>query len=180
MQTQKSQIREIFESVVIAGILAVFIITFVVQSFVVEGRSMYPSLHDGERLFVNKFIYRFKEPQRGDIVVFSPKGDPGKKYIKRIIGVSGDEVVINREGVYINSMKIEEDYINELARTGFNTFKVPEGHIFVLGDNRNHSTDSRNLQHVGYVDYKSVSGKAFWVYWPLNWIRILKSPDYDI
>lgn len=180
MQTQKSQVRELFESVAIAGVLAFFIITFVVQSFVVEGRSMYPSLHDGERLFVNKFIYRFQRPSRGDVVVFAPKGEPKKKYIKRVIGEPGDTIVINSSGVFVHGKEIKEDYINERAYFGHDTYVVPEGHVFVMGDNRNHSTDSRDQQRVGFVDYKTISGKAFWIYWPLNRIRLLHAPKYDL
>ncbi|AZR73106.1 signal peptidase I [Anoxybacter fermentans] len=180
MQIQKSQVREFFESIIIAGVLAFFIITFVVQSFVVQGHSMYPSLHDGERLFVNKFIYRFTEPKRGDIIVFSPKGEPGKKYIKRVIGLPGDHIEITKDGsVIVNGQIIKEDYINEKARYGIGHYTVPEKHVFVLGDNRNHSSDSRDIIRVGYVSYKSISGKAFWVYWPLNRIRILRNPEYN-
>ena len=176
MQIARAQVREVFESVVIAVILAFFIITFVVQSFVVEGHSMYPTLNEGERLFVNKFIYRFQTPKRGDVVVFAPHGEPKKKYIKRVIGLPGDRILVNVEGVYINNKKIEEPYINEMAYFGFGEYTVPEKHLFVMGDNRNHSTDSRDSERVGYVSMKSVSGKAFWIYWPLNRIRILKSP----
>lgn len=177
MQIQRTQIKEFVESIVIAGILAFFIITFIVQSFVVEGESMLPSLHDGERLFVNKFIYRFQEPKRGDIVVFAPKGEPKKKYIKRVIGLPGEEIIVNRDGVYINGHLVEENYINAKAEEGFGRYVVPENHFFVLGDNRNRSTDSRNFYQVGFVPFKSISGKAFWVYWPLNKIRLLKFPQ---
>lgn len=176
MQTVKSQVRELIESLVIAGVLAFFIITFVLQSFVVDGASMYPSLHNGERLFVNKFIYRFTEPKRGDVIVFTPKGETNRKYIKRVIGLPGDEVEVTADGIYINGVRIEEPYINVIANSGFGIYTVPEKHVFVLGDNRNHSTDSRVMYSVGYVSYKSISGKAFWVYWPLNRIRLLKTP----
>ena len=179
MQIQKSQIREFVESIVIAGVLAFFIITFVIQSFVVEGHSMDPTLADGERLFVNKFVYRFQEPKRGDVIVFTPQGEPRKKYIKRVIGLPGDLVDVAIDGVYVNKQLIKEDYVQEIAKKYLGSFEVPEEHVFVLGDNRNHSSDSR-MQKVGYVSYKSISGKAFWVYWPLNKIRILKNPSYDL
>lgn len=179
MQIQRTQIMELVESIIIAGILAFFIITFIIQSFVVEGVSMYPSLHDGERLFVNKFIYRFQEPKRGDIVVFAPRGEPKKKYIKRVIGLPGEEIIIDRDGVYINGHLVEENYINTKAEDGFGRYVVPEGHLFVMGDNRNRSTDSRNFNQVGFIPKKSISGKAFWVYWPLNKIRLLKFPKFN-
>ncbi|MFW5808987.1 MAG: signal peptidase I, partial [Halanaerobium sp.] len=105
----KNAVKEFLQSLVIAGILAFFIITFVAQSFVVDGGSMANTLENGERLFVNKFIYRFHPPERGDIVVFSPKGSPGQKYIKRVIGIPGDTVYIKDGETYVNGEVLEED-----------------------------------------------------------------------
>ncbi|MDI3547688.1 MAG: signal peptidase [Halanaerobiales bacterium] len=167
-------IKEFFQSLVIAGILAFIIITFVAQSFVVDGQSMEPTLHDGERLFVNKFIYRFHPPERMDIIVFTPHGAPGKKYIKRVIGLPGETVYI-RDGItYINGEPFKEDFIKEPMLGEFGPYQVPENSVFVMGDNRNHSADSRFPGIVGYVNYKSISGKAFWVYWPLHRMRLIK------
>lgn len=176
----KSTIREFVESLVIAGVLAFFIITFVVQSFVVYGQSMEPTLYNGERLFVNKFIYRFKEPARGDIIVFRPKGPKNERYVKRVIGIPGDTIVIEDHKVYVNDEVLDEDYIDVAIGRDFGKYVVPEGHVFVLGDNRHPyaSSDSR-YQRVGYVDYDSISGKAFVIYWPLNKIEVLKKPKYD-
>lgn len=166
-------IKEFFQSLIIAGILAFLIITFIAQSFVVDGQSMEPTLHDGERLFVNKFVYRFHPPERYDIVVFTPHGAPNNKFIKRVIGLPGETVYI-REGVtYVDGMPLIEDFINEPMIGKFGSFQVPNNKVFVMGDNRNHSADSRIPSYVGYVDYKSISGKAFWVYWPLNKMRII-------
>jgi len=172
-------VKEFLQSLVIAGILAFFIITFVAQSFVVDGSSMEGSLHDGERLFVNKFIYRFHSPERGDVIVFSPHGAPRKKYIKRVIGLPGDTVYIRDYKTYINGTPLKEEYINERMLGEFGPYQVPKNTVFVLGDNRNHSADSRFPGLVGYVDYKSISGKAFWVYWPLTRMRIIKHHDYE-
>lgn len=174
-----SEVKEFVQSLAIAAILAFFIITFVAQSFVVDGHSMEPTLHDGERLFVNKFIYRFHPPERGDIVVFTPRGAPDKKYIKRVIGQPGDTVYIHDGLTYINGEPVRESYINESIGGKFGPFQVPSESVFVMGDNRNHSADSR-YSVVGYVDYDSISGKAFWVYWPLNKMRVIDSYDYDI
>lgn len=171
-------VKEFIQSLVIAGILAFFIITFVAQSFVVDGQSMVPTLHDGERLFVNKFIYRFHPPERGDIIVFTPHGAPGKKYIKRVIGLPGETLYIREGTTYINGEPLQEKYINGTMRGNFGPYQVPENSVFVMGDNRNHSADSRFPGIVGYVDYDSISGKAFWVYWPLTKMRVINHFDY--
>ncbi|MFW6022776.1 MAG: signal peptidase I [Halanaerobiaceae bacterium] len=172
----KNDVKEFIQSLIIAGVLAFFIITFVAQSFVVDGQSMEPTLHNGERLFVNKFIYRFHSPERFDIVVFNPRGVSGTRYIKRVIGLPGETVHISDGITYINGEPLDEDYIKEPVRGDYGPYQVPEGNVFVMGDNRNHSADSR-LSYVGYVDYDSISGKAFWVYWPLNKIRIIRHEE---
>lgn len=170
-------IKEFLQSLVIAGILAFLIITFVAQSFVVDGQSMEPTLSHGERLFVNKFIYRFRNPERGDIVVFSPRGLSGKKYIKRVIALPGEEILIDDGKTFIDGQPLEEEYINETMYGRFGPHEVPEGHVFVMGDNRNFSADSRSMDRVGFVDYDSISGLAFWVYWPLTGMRLIN--DYQ-
>ena len=172
-------VKEILQSVVIAGILAFLIITFVAQSFVVDGKSMEPNLHDGERLFVNKFIYRFREPQRGEVIVFTPRGAPNKKYIKRVIGLPGDTVYIKDSVTYVNGQPLEEDYIKEEMKGTFGPYQVPEKSVFVMGDNRNNSADSRFPGYVGYVSYESISGMAFWVYWPITDMRIIDHIVYE-
>ena len=175
-----ADVKEFIQSLVIAAVLAFFIITFVAQSFVVDGRSMEPTLHNGERLFVNKFIYRFHPPERGDIVVFTPRGAPDKKYIKRVIGLPGETVYIRDGRTYINGEPLQENYINEPMQQNFGPYQVPKNSVFVMGDNRNHSADSRFPGIVGYVNYDSISGKAFWVYWPLTKMRVINHHEYNI
>ncbi|AZO95044.1 signal peptidase I [Iocasia frigidifontis] len=170
-------IKEFLQSLVIAAILAFFIITFIAQSFVVDGQSMEPTLHDGERLFVNKFIYRFHPPERLDIIVFKPHGAPRNKFIKRVIGLPGETIYIHNGRTFVDGEPLKEDYINEKMQGEYGPYQVPEGHVFVMGDNRNHSADSRIPSYVGYVDYKSISGKAFWVYWPLNKMRVIRHKE---
>ncbi|ACL69977.1 signal peptidase I [Halothermothrix orenii] len=165
-----TDIKEFFQSFVIAAILAFFIITFIAQSFVVDGESMEPTLHDGERLFVNKFIYRFHPPERYDIVVFRPYQGQSKRFIKRVIGLPGETIFI-RDGVtYINGEPLKEDFINGPMRRKFGPFYVPENSVFVMGDNRNNSMDSR---HFGCVPFESIEGRAFWVYWPVTKMRLI-------
>jgi len=172
------EIKEFLQSLVIAGILAFFIITFVAQSFVVDGQSMEPTLTDGERLFVNKITYRFQPPQRGDIVVFTPQGTSRGKYIKRIVGLPGETISIRDGSTFINGQPLEEDYIKEEMWGSFGPTEIPEDHYFVLGDNRNHSADSRVAEIVGFVERSSIEGKAFWLYWPLTEMRLIRHYDY--
>lgn len=173
----KTVFVEYAQALVIAAVLAGFIITFVVQSFLVQGHSMEPTLHNAERLFVNKFIYRFTEPQRGDVVVFRYPADESRKFIKRVIGLPGDVVAIEDGTVYVNGKALDEPYIAEKPYRGFPASVVPEGTYFVLGDNRNNSEDSR-YPDVGFVPRKNIVGKAFVVWWPFTNMRILQHPRY--
>ena len=172
-------VKDFLQSIVIAGLLAFFIITFVAQSFVVDGRSMEPTLSHGERLFVNKFIYRFNEPQRGDIIVFTPRGATSGRYIKRIIGLPGEKISIRDGKTFIDGKPLAEDYIYEEMRGYYGPEEIPEDHYFVMGDNRNHSADSRVEEIVGFVDLDSIAGKAFWLYWPITEMRLIEHHDYD-
>ena len=172
-------IREFIESLLIASVIAFFLIVFVVQSFVVSGQSMYPTLQNGERLMVNKFIYDFQPPERGDIVIFEPKGDPDRKYIKRVIGLPGDKLVIDNGVLYINGKRVREDYIKEKMVGDDGPYFVPDKHVFVMGDNRLHSTDSRVERAVGYVPYDDIVGQAFWVYWPVFRMRVIDDISYS-
>jgi signal peptidase I len=160
-----SWLRDLAVSVVIA----VIVIVFIYQPVRVEGTSMMPGLVDQERIFVNKFIYRFGigDIQRGDLVVFWYPGDQTKSYIKRIIGLPGDVVAIDRGVVYINGKRLQEDYVPARYRdtVSMAAETVEPDHYFVLGDHRNSSNDSRNW---GLVPRSCVYGKAVFVYWPLD------------
>ncbi len=153
----------------ISIIIAVVVIIFIYQPVKVEGTSMMPGLVDQERIFVNKFIYRFGigEIQRGDLVVFWYPGDQSKSYIKRVIGLPGDVVAIDRGAVTINGKPLEEDYVPKEYR---DTMSMPPrviepDHYFVLGDHRNSSNDSRSW---GLVPRSCIYGKAVFVYWPFE------------
>ncbi|MCJ7703630.1 MAG: signal peptidase I, partial [Anaerolineales bacterium] len=128
----------------------------------VDGSSMEPSLHSGEFVIVNRLAYRFGAPEHGDVVVFHFPGDLEQEYIKRIIGLPGDQVSVRNGQVYINQQAIYEPYIAASPRYEGN-WSVPEGHVFVLGDNRNNSSDSHSF---GPVPQGNMIGEAFFIYWP--------------
>lgn len=132
----------------------------------VLNHSMEPTLYEGELLLLNKLAYRVGTPQRGDIIVFHFPLNPQEDYIKRVIGIPGDSVIVNNGVVSVNGQIIQEDYIAELAKYN-GEWDVPANQLFVLGDNRNKSSDS----HVwGFVPYENIIGKAIFVYWPpANW-----------
>jgi signal peptidase I len=153
----------------VSVVIAIVVIIFIYQPVKVEGTSMMPGLVDQERIFVNKFIYRFGigEIHRGDLVVFWYPGDQSKSYIKRVIGLPGDLLSIERGAVYIDGKRLGEDYVPAQYRDLFSLppRKVEPDHYFVLGDHRNSSNDSRNW---GLVPRSCVYGKAVFVYWPLE------------
>ncbi|MBM4306860.1 MAG: signal peptidase I [Deltaproteobacteria bacterium] len=183
---KKKFIKEYIEPIAIAILIALFIRTFVVQAFKIPSSSMEPTLQVGDHILVSKFIYGiripftkfklldFKTPQRGDTIVFiytkDPSG-PSKDFIKRVIGVGGDRVDIEGNKVYINGQKIEDpwgyyDVKNEWRRSlgpvgPHEHVVVPQDHLFVLGDNRDNSQDSRFW---GFVHINEVKGKAFIIY----------------
>lgn len=175
----KSPLREYVETLLGAAILAVLIMTFVARAFTVDGPSMLPTLENGQRLLVDRLTYRFREPQRGDIVVFRYPANPSQHFIKRVIGVPGDEVYIARGTVFVNGVALQEDYINGPMFTGrpFGPVVVEPGTYFVLGDNRNNSEDSRD-RRVGLVPRQNIIGRAVWRYWPLSDMSVIKAPEF--
>lgn len=171
----KSQIRELLETVGSAVLIAAFIMIFIARAYTVNGDSMLPTLHHGERLLVDKISYRFVEPARGEIIVFKNPSNTSEQFVKRILGVPGDKVAIIQGVVYINDQPVEEDYTLAPARIGFASQIVPEGTYFVLGDNRNNSEDSR-FSRVGFLPRELIIGRAIWRYWPLNQINLVRKP----
>lgn len=166
------EIKDWIISILIAVVLAFFIRYFIVELYMVEGPSMRPTLVNSERLVVNKFIYRFKAPERGDIIVFRYPRDPSRDFIKRVIGIPGDTIEIKDGRVFVNGQLLNETYILEKTRGSYSLATVPEGHIFVMGDNRNNSEDSR-FKDVGFVSHDLVKGKAVMIFWPLDHIKSL-------
>ncbi len=158
-------IRDLAISVVIAAV----VIVFIYQPVQVEGTSMMPVVSDQERIFVNKFIYRFGigEIQRGDLVVFWYPGDRSQSYIKRVIGLPGEVVAIQNGTVLVNGTPLDEPYVPPDYRDAVSmpARYIEAGHFFVLGDHRNSSNDSRMR---GQVPRDCIFGKAVFVYWPLD------------
>lgn len=153
--------------IVISLAISAFIIIFLYQPVKVEGTSMQPGLADQERIFINKFVYRFETINRGDIIVFHYPLDPSKSYIKRVVGLPGDHIEISDGRVYVNGRALNEGYIPEQYEDwrSYPNSVVPAHHYFVLGDHRNLSNDSRDF---GPVDESFIYGKAVFVYWPMD------------
>jgi signal peptidase I len=190
----KSTFREYAEAIGMALLLALFIRTFIVQAFKIPSGSMIPTLLIGDHILVNKLSYgvrlpivgkylvEYRKPERGDVVVFVYPEDPSKDFIKRVIGVAGDLVEVRAKKVYINNQPIDDPHAHfeeaELqaggihVRDNFDPVRVPENHIFVMGDNRDKSYDSRFW---GFVNLNAVRGKAFVIYWSWDgidrWVR---------
>src|SRR6266403_265758 len=152
---------------IISLAISAFIIVFLYQPVKVEGTSMMPSLDDQERIFVNKFVYRWEPIERGDIVVFRYPRDPSKSYIKRVIGVPGDRIRIDSGQLYVNEQPIIEDYVPPAYtdERSYSEIVVPSRSYFVLGDHRSMSNDSRDF---GPVKEGYIFGKAVFGYWPMD------------
>ncbi len=154
-----------------AFILALFVQQFVIKPFSIPSASMVPTLQEGDRVLVNRFLFYFQEPEKGDVVVFHPPIDPETDYIKRVVGVEGDVVAVVDGRLVVNGEVQEEPYLNTpIMNSDFEAFTVGPDQIFVMGDNRNSSGDSRIF---GPVDVDEVLGEAFLVYWPLGRIDTL-------
>jgi signal peptidase I len=181
---KKGALRENIEAILVAVVLALFIRTFIVQAFKIPSGSMLHTLEIGDHILVNKFIYGVKipfsgstlipvkDPKRGDIIVFKYPKDPSKDYIKRVIGVAGDTIEVRRKQLFVNGKPARYEQVINLdhriipaanaPRDFFGPVKVPEHSLFVMGDNRDQSSDSRFW---GFVDLEAVKGKAFIIYW---------------
>lgn len=157
-------IRDILESVAIAVVLAVIIKVFLFQNFVIPSGSMEPTLFKGDMLYVSKISYRFSEPVRGDIVVFKYPLDPKRDFVKRIMGMPGETLEIKNSVVHINGQPVSEPFLRKgLKSPDFGPVKINEGQYFMMGDNRDNSSDSRVW---GTVPRKNFVGKAVFIYWP--------------
>jgi signal peptidase I len=168
---EKNEVWEWTKSILIAVLLALVIRAFIVEVFMVQGQSMLPTLHDRERLIVSKVQLYYRTPEKGEIVVFKATED--RDFIKRVIAVAGDEVRVDQSGVYVNGNLLDEPYILERARETFGPVIVPHDSIFVMGDNRNNSMDSRH-PNVGFIQLDLLKGMAMIVFWPPDSIRAVE------
>lgn len=163
------------ETIILA--LVMFVIINALTSRVqVLNISMLPTLNPGELILVNKMAYKLGEARHGDVIIFHAPNNPSEDYIKRVIGIPGDKIVIENSSVTVNGVKLVEPYISA-EPTYYGTWTVPEKSLFVLGDNRNSSSDSHAW---GFVPLDQVVGKALFVYWPLNKMQSLTRPDIVI
>jgi signal peptidase I len=172
MSSLGEEVKDWVVSIVIAVVLAFFIRYFIVELYLVDGPSMRPTLQSQERLVVNKFIYRFRSPERGEVLVFRYPKDPSRDFIKRVIAVPGDTIEIKDGRVFVNQQLMNESYILSKTRGDYPQTTVPADHIFVMGDNRNNSEDSR-FADVGFVPYELIKGKAVLVFWPFDQLKSL-------
>lgn len=192
MKNKKRLLKEYAEAIITALILALVIRAYVIQAFKIPSGSMIPTLLIGDHILVNKFIYGtkipftdrqvliFKKPGRGDIIVFKYPENPKKDFIKRVIATGGDVIEERDKTVYVNGKAVMEPYTQHSdsgikpgndPRDNFGQLTVPKGKVFVMGDNRDQSYDSR---YWGFVDLKEIKGKALIIYWswdPDNWSR---------
>ncbi|GIP43711.1 signal peptidase I [Paenibacillus sp. J45TS6] len=182
----KNEVWEWTKAIAIALVLVFIIRFFLFKPFIVDGPSMKPNFHTGERVIVNQILYDIREPKRGEVVVFHVPSE-NRDFIKRVIAVGGDTVEVNGDEVKVNGQVIDEPYLKEAIEEAqadggqYNTYnfpneffpdgKVPEGMIFAMGDNRSNSTDSRMI---GYVPLEDVVGRADVIFWPIKdieWIN---------
>lgn len=193
MKNKKGLLKEYAEAIVTALILALVIRAYVVQAFKIPSGSMIPTLLIGDHILVNKFIYGtkipfsdkrvlvFKKPERGDIIVFKYPENPEKDFIKRVVATGGDVIEERNKSVYVNKKAAAEPYVQHSdssvkaggndPRDKFGPLTVPDGKVFVMGDNRDQSYDSR---YWGFVDLSEIKGKALIIYWswdPNDWVR---------
>lgn len=171
----KNEILEWIKAIVIA-VISVFIIKFFLFDVIlIDGISMEPTLHDKDRVFVDIIGYKIGKPKHNDVIIFTPSIDKNSYYIKRVIGLPGDTVEIKNDRVFLNGKLLDEGYLApDTVTKPFHddtlTIKVPEGTVFVLGDNRGSSEDSRDLR-LGPVPIKSIKGRAVFRLYPFNDIK---------
>lgn len=161
----RSVVRELVETVLLTLLIYVLVRHFLFENYRVVGHSMDPTLEDEQYLVVNKLGYRLHEPQRGDIVVFYDPRSSDRKLIKRVIGLPGEVLEIRQGQVIIDEQSLDEGYIPDPGRYSVPPTPIPADHYFVLGDNRNNSSDSRSW---GVLDAGKIVGKASFTYWPVR------------
>lgn len=175
---------DFLETIVVSLAIFAVIYIFLFQPHQVDGQSMEPNFHNREYILTDKVSYRLGEPKRGDVVVFHSPQDAGTDFIKRIMGVPGDMVMVQGGHFYLNGQKLDESYINDPGQVMAGRFlregqaaEVPAGQYLVLGDNRLHSSDSREW---GFVTRQGIVGRAFFRYWPVNRFGLIDTSEAEI
>jgi signal peptidase I len=163
--------REWMETLVTTLLIFLLVETFIVQGFKVYGSCMEPNLYTGERLLGNKLVYHLQAIHRGDIVVFRPPHKPDTPFIKRVIGLPGETIAIHENRVYINGVPLREPYLRFAWHDDRPADRIPPGMLYVMGDNRDNSSDSRSW---GELPVRNVEAKAWLRYWPLSRVRVLR------
>lgn len=171
----KSIFFELVETLALALILYL-IINMATARIRVDGSSMFPAFQDGNFVIVNRLAYRFGEIERGDVIVFPYPNNPEEDFIKRVVALPGDRISLNQGKVLINGILLEEPYIMEPARSQLSEFILPEGVVWVMGDNRNASSDSRSW---GVLPVEDIMGKAVFTYWPFSEFGVVTHYDLD-
>lgn len=185
MKDQKKELIGWLKAIILAITVAVSVRVFFFETVLVEGHSMMPLINDLDKVLVSQVSYTFKEPERFDIVVFEGPEDEDKSYVKRVIGLPGETVSYIDDKLYINGQYIKEPFLEQFKQSltegylteNFNLndkigqITVPENHVFVLGDNRRFSKDSR---HIGTIPMEDIFGKGLFVYWPTDHIKWIK------
>ncbi|QSF42960.1 signal peptidase I [Paenibacillus tianjinensis] len=182
---QKNEVLEWIKAIAIALVLVILIRWLLFKPFIVDGPSMQPNFHTGERVIVNEILYDIRSPQRGEVIVFHVPSE-GRDFIKRVIAVAGDTVKVEGDVVTVNGEPVDETYIQDAIDAAHNNNAlynnkdfpneelpdgtVPEGHVFVMGDNRSDSTDSRMI---GYVPLGDIVGRADLIFWPVKDITVI-------
>jgi len=172
------------QTILLAASIFLVIYIFLFRPFQVSGESMYPTFKNKEYILTNLITLRFENPHKGDVIVFKAPTDQEKDFIKRVIATEGDSIVVKDGLVYVNGDKVNESgYLDSSVRTYGGAFlkdnepvTVPDGDFFVMGDNRPFSSDSREW---GFLKQKDIIGKSFFVYWPINTMRVVKNPYPD-
>lgn len=171
---------DFIKTTVIVVFLALIIRLFVVQPFIVEGQSMLPTFSNNDYLITEKISYSVRSPKRGEVVIFHPPDNPSVNYIKRIVGLPGDSIEVKDQNVFVNSQKINEPYLTSNEQTNTATkelnLTLKSGEYFVLGDNRNHSRDSREI---GPIPYSSIVSRIWVRLLPIDSARAFAAIDYE-
>lgn len=184
VRTALAVVFDILQTIVLSAAIFVIIYLFAAQPHLVKGSSMEPNFHNGDYILTEKVSYKFRAPKRGEVIVFKAPNRPDADYIKRIIGLPGEKVKVVQGKIYVNGKQLEEQY----EPISFETFSgrylqegqeftVSENQYFVFGDNRSHSSDSREF---GPVDKSFIIGRALFRYWPTPRFGVIKTPPYLI